>query len=611
MSITVTKRPYSKSFSGNPVYYQLYSALAASDTTVYFEIQVQFKPIGGSYAPVLDTPIPFFPVAGIADVDIKDILHAQMDFGLIEFYDDEKTCWHTGGQSGYFYLEFREITTANTAPSWDSSESSHECFVAKGGLNYFMYRGNNWWANYQPVQKPFLTWQKSGRKAALTERMYLAFLQLAAASSLFQKVHVVYTDGSTADDSIEMTVLKDAVHFIPAGATQLDLESLTSGKAIWYWEIKVEDESEVAQSETFRYYLDNQNDYNGVTLHYRNSLGGLDSVRIRGEIEEGASYNYTEQDSAVEPDYFSGSSISPQRRIGDNTEQITYKGNTGPLTREEQDRLRDAFINREVYQEIRKKWWPVVIITKSFTLRKTTDQRWSLPIEWELAYTGGDYYTPRAVDLGDGVFNDNVCAAMLSPLSVSVDMSGAQADVTITGTEVDPQNASTTFRYRLINDDSTATDWTTVAYADLPLNMLLPKEHTYIVEAQGICTGGVLGRLTTTQIDTRTPADPGGGGGGTPPPVNSIITNYASSPTSFTIIKDSVELISGYVGAFNSFDFGVEDAVGVVIELSLSFSSSFVLLESNGVSYTPFIFTGNYARFVGVTITDGIQIYVN
>ena len=188
MAILVNRRPHTHNFSGNPVHYELYSSLASVDATVFFEVKVMFRKLSAlNYAEIVT--LPYSPVNGYADIDLKDILDSLLEYALPSFNNPfETTVWDAAPQTGHFYLEFREITSGNPDPSWDDSEKDFERFVLKGGLNDFKYQGNNFWLNYFFVANPFLTWQQSGRLASYNERMYLAWLDLTIHANDLLKV---------------------------------------------------------------------------------------------------------------------------------------------------------------------------------------------------------------------------------------------------------------------------------------------------------------------------------------------------------------------------------------------------------------------------------------
>lgn len=297
MSVSVLKRPYSYCFSGNPVYYELFSSLAATDNTVQIELRVKFKTIGGAYSAT--DAIPFAPVNGSVKADIADILESLLTYELPTFENDT-ALQAAAGHTGEFYLQFREVSALNQDTTWDDSDAGFSCLVLKGGLSRFKYQGNNFWVNYFNVKKPFLTWQQSGRKAALDERLYLLFLNTVEADSIKAVAKVYFIDGTTATTERSAVVPKNQCVYIPAGAAQWNLQSLAP-KIIWYWEISVYAGTQPL-SETFRFEQDNRNDYNETTLHYRGSLGGLDSVRVRGDLQQELSYEFQKLAVTQRPD---------------------------------------------------------------------------------------------------------------------------------------------------------------------------------------------------------------------------------------------------------------------------------------------------------------------
>lgn len=403
MAIVINTRPGDYCWSGNPVLYNLSSTEAAGDATIYFEVKVKFKYIGGSYVTL--ATVPFYPVAGVAKVDISAILESKLNF----FIPDLSILIQqtAGEQSGMFYIETRQISTAIPDPSFDS-DSAHEKCVVKGGLNYFFHRGNNYFPNYQTLSgnNKFLTWQKSGKLASYTEQMYLCLINAMSGDTetrtLLTTVH--YTDGTTDTTSFAFTQNKGVVMFLPAGADQLDLQSLDPSKTIYKWVHQVlfdPGSGFEALTEAFTYYLDNRNDYNDQVMNYRNSLGGLDSMRVRGIIETNLAWDSIAAQRGVDPDYYTGLAIQAQQFTVSSIEKITYKGDAGFLEKEQQERLRDMFIYRELYRVLRGKWLPLNLISSSFKMRTSDDTLWSMPIEYQPAYIGGNFYTPESVDLGD------------------------------------------------------------------------------------------------------------------------------------------------------------------------------------------------------------------
>src|SRR6185503_17096888 len=133
--------------SGNPIMYELYSAIAATNPEVYFEVKIKFAPAYNLFYSELVT-FPVVPTAGTAKFDIKDYLDGKLEYRVPDFNVDERVATEARDHTGLFYIEFREILTVGTDPAWNDSESEYKKFVMKGGLSYFKYRGDNFWENY-------------------------------------------------------------------------------------------------------------------------------------------------------------------------------------------------------------------------------------------------------------------------------------------------------------------------------------------------------------------------------------------------------------------------------------------------------------------------------
>lgn len=615
MAIEVRRRPYAYCFSGNPVYYQLYSSLAAGDATIFFEVKVLFKKIlDSAYTEIVSQP--YVTTAGYADVDISGILESVLEYELPSFPDDETVGIEAPKQTGNFYIQFREISVINTDPAWDNSENEYACICIKGGISYFKWRGNNFFVNYLANTKAFLTWQQSGRVASLKERMYLLWLnQSTTVASFFIRAacKVVYTDGSNSlvGGPGGFSLATGNVSYVPAGASQWGLPDLDTVKNIYYWEIAVYDytneDSPIAMSQIFRYYADNRNDYNDETLNYRNSLGGLDSSRVRGVIKYDLNYQFTEQDQATSPDYFVGNFISPRRIITNGKERRVSKGDIGYLNREEQDRFRDAHLQREVWQEKNKKWWPISLITETQTQKTTDDKLWSFPIIYAPAIDGDSYYTPESVDIGAGVFTDNVCLAYLFPVTIDIaDGSAGNKQITVNATEVDPQLASEQFRYRVIrvSDNVQVIGWTTKNYTDLPLVFELPEEIDYSLEYQAICTNNVFGKKSSTAIALTGLG--GGGGGGVS--LNSGLLNFSGNSSHYVITVNGVTVKEGDVAAYETdIIFHADDVLDAEVVILISFTPSHAVLNVGSTLYEGSVGSG-IVVFIDVDIIAGFQI---
>ncbi len=519
--IIVKKRPYSWSLTGNPIEYRLYSAAALADPSNFFEIRLRYRNDTTSFFIELP-PIPFSPTDGLLKLDICSLLESILKPDLPGYNADEKTIWPTTKQSCEYYIQYREITVADTDPDWDDSETDYRKFALLGGLNYYKWTGDSFWTEYFATNQPFLTWQERGRKAAYDERMFLAWLNTnedagEPGTQFVALIKVNFTDGSILTDDKGFTCKKGVVNYIPAGASQWDAQALGADKKIWFWTIEVQKYNGVDGydpcSELFKYEADNINDYNKKTLHYRNSFYGIDSVRVLGVIERNLSYQLTEIERIFGPEYILDNALTARKSYADAIEILTWKGDIGHLGKEEQDRLRDMHLNRELWWWINKKWWPALNISNNIKAGGSKDNRWTMPFEWTMADSGDPFYTPEAAELGEYALAHNVCLADLTLGDIDIDTSGATAIVEINYNFTLPDGFGMTQAIIFIDSYLAETIFNTAGNNPYVLTDV-PKEEIYSGYIQSLCTNGVRGKKVFFNFSTVGAGSGGAGGGG-------------------------------------------------------------------------------------------------
>lgn len=595
MSIVVQERPALRNWSGNFCNYKLYSAAAAGDPTIYFEVRLMFRFVSTSFTEIVR--LPFTPVDGVANVNFQYVLDGLLNGGVPVLQGDETLPTVADEQTGYFFISFREIT--GTPTSFDDSEVDFERFIIKGGIDFFKWQGNNYWQNLFDVQKPFLTWQESGRLAGPLERMYLAWLNHTAVSGTDLKalITVHYTDGGATRviNTAFTDIVPGKVIYIPTGYTQLDLASLEPTRIVYYWVVKVMDHTNpgtpVDVSEEFTYYLDFRQDYNGITLNYRNSLGGLDSLRVRGVVETLLKYENEQQSTVTPANYYTGSKIKPIATLYNNKEMIGWKGDAGWVTKPEQDRLRDALLNREVLWERSLKWVPVLVVSGDFKLRSSEDQLFSFPIEFMLAHQGDRFYTPDDAGLGNTDFNTNVCNGTISGITVTFpDAPGSYTTMQFTCSFA---GGNTQFTYQVIGIHPNPITANTSA---VPITVTgLTPLAIYSLELRALCANGALGKKYVTAF-----AAAAG--------LNSSVKNNTAlyevvDVKVDTVVELSTNLPVGNIEVFNYAGSGVHDVQLLTTNGPMSVA---VLYCAAGTFYATV--SGTQADWTGIDITGGFDI---
>jgi hypothetical protein len=608
MSITVKKRPYEWCWTGNPIAFELYSTEAAADPDVIVELKVFYKRVVDSE--YKESPVfPYNPINGYVNADLKAFLNSVLEYELPSYNAEERKSWSVTRQSCIYYISYREITEDDPDPDWINNEVR---YALKGGIDYLKWRGNNFFTGYFNLsdQKPFLTWQLRGRLASYDERMYLLWLQIndSIVSQYFNvRVTAYYADGTTVIHEYQLTeniYPAGVMYYLPAGASQWGLATANAGSPLYYWNVQIfdhtDDDHPVAVSEIFTYKLDNRNNYNRVTMHYRGSLGTLDSARVRGQIDDELNYEVSETEKIVDPEYFLGDFISPERVIASAVENKIWKGNIGFVTREEQDRMRDLHLNRNMWLWVDKKWWPMLNVTENFKQKTSEDKLFSMPLSWKAADGGTEFYTPSSVDLGDSNDDSNVCYAGVIDLEITVTIGSPTSSISVTFTVDDLQSVGVTqFQWRI---PGVVNPWQTANVADLPLVVNdIPNDESFAFQVRPLCPNAIPGQTTTGGFNT---VDSGGGSGD-----DSTINNQAILSTLYEVRVNGVIKDSGGIDPGQIKPFACADTLDATVEIyTASVNMTGCILTSNGANWLPTFVTGNNAKFEHVNIIGGMQI---
>lgn len=398
MAVTMQERPYEISWSKNQIRYVLQTDTALATEGLAIELRLYFKVFNGIVFEQVYSQPAYADANGIVEFYPQAILDAMLEYKLPTVILN--TLERMDSQAGLFYLEYREVTTAVPDPAWISDQAT-TLYVLKGGLSTQRWQGGNYFVTYFQTYKPFLTWRISGGLCGLQERMYLYFLMPRAANGTVSvKVKVVYTD-QAEDNSLSLQFpdvpAKYAMYAIPAGVAQLDLQSLTPAKRIYYYEISVEDAGGVLAT-AFRYLPDYRNSYNKTQFNFINSLGGMDSVRVLGEIET-AHERETETAEITSAYNINENYVALHEFMSAVTVQEQFKGNAGFVGKKEQQGLSDLFYTRNVWEARFNRWWPVIITSKSYVWAKSTDDLYTVPLEWAYGFRNTQFtpdYSPVA-----------------------------------------------------------------------------------------------------------------------------------------------------------------------------------------------------------------------
>jgi len=255
---------------------------------------------------------------------------------------------------------------------------------------------NNYFINYVPDNKPFLTWQPNNRFIGLNDSFFISFLNSTATVPLTLLADVEFTDGTTSQVVTDFTDSDKVLYHIEAGPDQLGLNAIDITKKLYKYSLSIVSTADhaVIFANAYTYYIDYRKFYNTKFLHYYNSLGGIEAVRINGEIETTADVTFTDSEK-FEGTIIIGAPNSEQYTQTAKSKTDSFKGDSGHLfTAREQDVFQELLLTRYAWERIIEKNWRIYSLNKSTKLRTTSDKIWSMAIEWRYSFTNL-VYAPR------------------------------------------------------------------------------------------------------------------------------------------------------------------------------------------------------------------------
>jgi hypothetical protein len=401
MAYQLLQRPYKFSFSKNPIRYQ-FNITNPNAPGSALDVQLYGYGINETLnASQLIYNTTLYPNPdGSINFDCEDYLDSFTDWQLPDLGNDNVQS--ITSQIKKFYVKYRQITKDNPSPAWVTDEYDVR-IVIKGGIAKEKWDRNNFFINYMPTAKPFMTWIPDGHFIGTEERRYLTYFHDdVAAPALYLKARVVYTDGAEDTVTKNFPSLNDTLLFhVPAGLQQLGLYALQPTKKIWYYDVWVEDGSNNIYAKTYRVYADYRKYYDVFSFIYHTSLGGMDTLRIRGDYDVEIVLSNTEIQQATGGD-FSMAKLPTENATVNISKYEKYTGDAGWMnTQRQQDACQDMLLSDGVYRVINNKWLRVVNLAKSQVMGGKSDTKWSFPLQWRYTYDNSQY-TPANLDFGPG-----------------------------------------------------------------------------------------------------------------------------------------------------------------------------------------------------------------
>lgn len=394
LEVSLLKTPNEISLSGNPIPFSF--ALSPYGVTeqaqdIRLQIRVLVEQIfnSGFFTEVKNQN--FYPNAeGVISMEVQTILNPYLEFytprpGLqkpVQAFDQRKR----------FKISWILVKDGAVVVSPTDSEIY---YVAKGGLSYEAWQPNDFFA--KNILEEHLPLRFAGRneKVGVEETRFLYWLYPYDDLTVHSLEYAVYfSDGSVVSKLIEgLSGGKWAVFCAPAGFNQAGLDALVpDGKIPIKYSIGVTSGENEVLSEYF-YEIDHRNFYDATQILYRNSLGGLETVRLLGQIDFAAEYDRQMAQKTVPPSWYLNMNLMNQETDEGAEEQVNYTADTGFISKESCDKLRDLFLSPQKWEIKNSKLLPINIASKKAKFFSNKDSLISTTIEWQAAYTNA-FYTP-------------------------------------------------------------------------------------------------------------------------------------------------------------------------------------------------------------------------
>lgn len=398
----VAKKPYEVSLSGNPMPYTINitpygSAERAQDYRIVATVYVETA--YGSNSFITARSQAFYPNEnGQINFDVRRIINAYLEYYVPN--PSLKRPIQAFNQRKRYRVDFL-LMKANELIG--DVQTGTILTAIKGGMSYDEWHPNKFFTGLVLDKKMPLQFDPL-RKIAFDELRY--FFWLYPYDDLKPQtvmIDINLDDDSTIYHNMPQTVStgKWGVCCVPIGFNHIRLNQLVppDRTAISFSvQVRTENTSIVAP---FTFILEQRKYYNAYQLMYRNSIGGLETLYLRGQVDFEADYARQNVQYTPLPNYFSNKVLMGDANDLNVTETVKFKADTGFLNRPATDRLRDFFLSSHKYEIVppvdeddETRIYPATIATKNTKFFANRDNLISVVIEWSRAFSS-EYYSPR------------------------------------------------------------------------------------------------------------------------------------------------------------------------------------------------------------------------
>src|SRR5436190_8437166 len=197
MAYQLKERPHKFCFSENPIRYLVE---VTNPDTVGCAVDFELYALPIAYPIVLPgtliTKQTLYPNPdGKVYFYVEDFLNSYLEWELPAL--DNNDIVIATKQICKYYVRYRQITKNNPLPEY-ATDADNVRIAIKGGVAKEKFDRNNFFINYLPVKKPWLTWQPAKHFIGIEERRYLSYLHHSGNSLNALDRENVYQDSGDA-----------------------------------------------------------------------------------------------------------------------------------------------------------------------------------------------------------------------------------------------------------------------------------------------------------------------------------------------------------------------------------------------------------------------------
>lgn len=396
MSTTITERPPVYSQSKNEIRYR-FETDDLSPLKQYIEVELYARIVGAAaYTKVKTFNLKPNP-DGITYVYLDGYIDSLLSWVLPIV---NTTFTPAQNQVAQFYIRYREVSETTPTPDWETGEESKVRIAIKGGVEKQKWSRNNFFL-WQANTKSFYSWEPSSRYIFENQFSFLScFIKTSGTYKLNISVKKIGVETPVVSQT-NCSFTADNFYHLNVGYTQLGINTIASGAPVHYYEVSLLNPSDVIEYAAVRFYVEQRPLYEYVDFIYHNSLGGVSTQRARGELTIGFEKEVQQMDGSLSNQSWDNI-VKSAEGYHNNIKKDTYKGDIGFFpSKAHQDSCQDLLISPSIYQWMDGRMVPVLNMQRTVNFRKSTDKVFSLPIEWQLAFSNA-VYTPQRIQLGIG-----------------------------------------------------------------------------------------------------------------------------------------------------------------------------------------------------------------